>query len=424
VGSIMSDPVAQAAAHASESTQAAQAPVALPPAKIVVQSQGPEKPWVGQAVPFDVQLWRPIISEGAAPPFSFAEVRMPGAIARFREEAPPPDEREEGAVRYLVQHRTLLVFPQTDGELAVPPLAARWNEGERVLTAQGEPTVLRAAFAPHASEDLVVSPEVRVEQTFDRPLEGLRVGDGFTRTVVLSAKDSDPIVLPTLEFAAIDGVSLHVAPPRDAANAERGQLSASRTFEATYVIERVGHYELAAIDVHWLEPRSGQFSVAQAPEATFWAFPNPGLGWSMWGSAGTAQLLGFGLSCAIVLVAFGLIWRRRTGGPFAVERALAERLAERRAFRGFVKSLGSASALTSLRSAYEWLRIRRPMSTERTLEPLRAAGIESARALAHLEAAAFSNASSPLSTDERRQLAMARRSLATEQRPGVVLNPK
>lgn len=360
-----------------------------PAPEVVVVSQGPDHPWVGQAVRFDVQLVRPIEDAGTAPPFSFGEVTMPGAIARFQEQAPPPDERSSGDTTLLVQHRTLLVFPQLDGELVLPPIIARWNEGEAVVTAASQPTPIHAAYAPGSSEALIIAPSVRIEQTLSRPLSGLHVGDGFTRTVVLTVTDSDPIVLPTLEFAPVSGLSVHPASPQDVASAERGQITASRTFEVTYVVERVGHYDLDALTARWLEPASGKYHTASAPELVFWALPNPRLGLHMWGTTATNQLAGFGLSIALLLGLVTLVVRRARGGPFAFERRLTARYAERRAYRRFVQSLSGSSALSSLRLAYAWLRTRFPSSTDRTLTPLRSVDVSTTESLAVLEDRAF-----------------------------------
>lgn len=381
-------------------------------ARLVVERAGPEHPWVGQLVRLDVQLWRPIAIEGQAPPFGLSEVQMPGAITRLREEAPPPDEVDQDGVHFLVQHRTLVVFPQVDGTLTVPPITARWNESDHVEMVRGTPLTFTAAYPPQSSETLVVSPELSIEQTTDRALTGLRVGDGFTRTVVLHAEDSDPLVLPTLGFTEVSGLSVYPATPIDASNAERGQISASRTFSATYVLERVGHYELPALSVEWLEPRTGHYQVVAAPELSFWVQPNPGLGLSMWGTTSASGWLGFsGLAVCAMFVTWAV--RRRLRGPFAIERALAARLAERRAF---VRVLRAGSRpLEILKALYVWLPTRLPTLPNRTLDPLRNAHPVTAKELTDLERAAFSDPATDRAPQRawRKAMRAARRRLAS-----------
>jgi len=382
-------------------------------AHVVVVRSGPDRPWVGQAVRLDVQLWRPVVEDEQAAPFSFDEPRVPGAIARFRDEAPPPDEMEQDGTLFLVQHRTLLVFAERDGQIEIPAIGARWNEGPKVRTARSAPLSFTAAFPPHSSEDLVVSPHVSLTQDLSRSVDALRVGDGFTRTVVLSASATDPIVLPTLEFAAVDGLSTHPGSPRDVSTAERGELKASRTFSVTYVVERVGHYDLPGLEVRWLEPASGRFYTAHAPALDFWARPNPSLGLAMWGSAGPAQLLGFGLSGALLVATVTIVWRRWHKGPFAVERWLSTWRAERRAFARFARTLRGSSATEQLEAAYAWLRARFPARRDRTLSPLRVAAPECAEELGVIERSAFDPRTGADAVDSRfTALARARTLLA------------
>lgn len=323
----------------------------------------------------------------------------------------------------MVQHRTLVVFPQRDGVLTVPPLVARWNDGDRVEEAKSETLTFSAAFPPRESEELVIAPRVSVEQKLDRPLSHLRVGDGFTRTVVLSANDSDPLVLPTLTFARVSGLSVYPAAPRDVSSGERGQLTATRTFSATYVVERVGRYELDAVGVTWLEPASGRFATTTTESLHFWARPNPGLGWAMWGTASGSGLLGFGAIGLTTALFVALVWRRFRHGPFAIERWWAARRAERRAFSAFLVAVEKSSATAALRAAYEWLGVRFPRRQGRTLDPLRAATPEVARELALLERSAFAEGPpSPSSAGWRKAFRGARNALAKGVRAAVSLN--
>jgi len=391
--------------------------------RVVVVRSGPDHPWVGQLVKLDVQLWRPVLEEGKAPPFGFSEPHVAGALAHFREEAPPPDEQEQDGQTWLVQHRTLVVFPQIDGVVHIPSITARWDEGDAVKTARSEALEFTAALPPRSDERLVVAPRLDVEQTLDRSLAGLRVGDGFTRTVVVSADDSDPLVLPTLEFSPVRGLSVYPAAPQDASNAERGNLTASRTFSATYVVERVGHYELPALSLEWLEPNSGRYSVTQAPEVDFWGWPNPHLGLSMWGTSTASGWLGFGLVAAVLALAATTLRRRIRGGPFRWERRLADARAEQRAFRRVLRIRRHGSPLETLRALYAWLRLRVPYRTDRTLEPLRTASKEFATELAAVEHSAFLGGPSPnTGRGSTRALRVARRQLARFRAPKLSLN--
>jgi hypothetical protein len=373
-------------------------------AHIVLERRGPERPWLGQLVRFDVQLWRPTIDAAPLPAFDLDEVLVPGAIARFREEAPPPDEKREGDQDYLVQHRTLVVFPEREGALTLPALVARWTENNKEVRAQSSPVTFQALAPPHADEQLVVTSALGLEQSTSRPLRGLAVGDGFVRTVALRAQDSDPLVLPPFEFENVPGLSVYPASPRDTSSDERGELVATRTFQATYVVERVGHYQLRAAKLRWLEPASGRFHEAVTPELGFWARPNPALGLSMWGTTPGVQVVGLALSFGALALFVWLLRKRLKNGPFRFELRLREAQAERRAFARLRALARSGSALATLSAAYDWLRVRFPLRAERTLTPLRESGSQMFDRLDLIERSAFG---APAGTSARPDAALA-----------------
>lgn len=391
--------------------------------RVIVERAGPPKPWVGQLVRLDVQLWRPETGPDPLPPFSFDEIEMQGAITLFRPEAPPPEERQEGDVKFLVQHRTLLVFPQTDGQLTVPPIKARWNEGTEARSAQSEPLAFLASYVGPETDNLLIAPNVHLEQNTNRALSGLRVGDGFTRTVKLSAMDSDPIVFPTLEFVSEGGLALYSNAPHAESSAERGQLTASQSYSVTYVVERVGHYELPGLSIRYLEPSSGRFLRTEVPALDFWVAPNPHLGLAMWGTAPGVAWLGFGLPLVLLVGLGGLLLRRKRNGPWAWEQRFHARRVEQRAFASLLKTTEAGTAVRILEATYAWLFLRLPENQERTLRPLRQTCVETAETLNQYEGEAFGgNPPQPASTKVKRLLRRARRLLAKPPRKELSLN--
>ncbi|HEV8551486.1 MAG TPA: hypothetical protein VGQ57_20705, partial [Polyangiaceae bacterium] len=169
-------------------------------ARIELANLGPQKPWVGQLVPVEVTVWRPE-EDKPLEPFSLDDVIAAGAIVKWSEQNAPPDERQEGDARFLVQHRTLLVFPQADGALTVPSIIARYTDptSKSPVIVKSPTLVLQAAIPPGSGDALpLVTSSATLQQTFDRDVGTLKVGDGFTRTITLSATDTDAIVFPEL----------------------------------------------------------------------------------------------------------------------------------------------------------------------------------------------------------------------------------
>jgi hypothetical protein len=322
-------------------------------------------------VPVNVDVWRPQL-DAPLEPFSLDDVIAAGMIAKWSEQAPPPDEKHEGDVRFLVQHRTLLVFPQSDGELTLPPIVARWTDSitKAPLVAQSAPVHFTAASPPAMGNELpLVASSLAVQQSFDRDLSKLRVGDGFTRTLTLHATDTDPVVFPELALADTSGTTAYPATTRATSSTERGQFQADLTLKTTYVVNRVGPHRMPGLSLRWLEPRSGRYLDARVSEITFWSAPNPTLGFQCLGTAsGAALATEFGSLSMLGLLAFAII-RRLRRGPGPLERALKQRSRERRAFHEATRAALQGPALLALQNLYAWLAVRLATTRDRTLAP-------------------------------------------------------
>lgn len=359
--------------------------------RIELKSLGPSKPWVGQLVPVDVSVWRP---EGEKPlePFSLDDVIAAAAIVKWSDQAPPPDERQEGDTKFLVQHRTLLVFAQGDGDITLPPIIARYTDpaSKKPVAVKSEPWIFRAAIPAGAGDALpLIAGSLKLEQSFDRDLAGLKVGDGFTRTLTLTATDTDAIVFPELAPVPVPGTTAYPGGAHAESSTERGQIGAKQTYSVTYVVDRIGPHEMPGVSVRWLEPHSGRYSEATIDDQTFWTRPNWALGVACFGTAKAAALATTAALCLTVVLLSIAVVRRVRRGPGRIERALAARLEERRAFREVTRAADSNAAGTLLEALYRWLVIRSPQKRDRTLQAFRNASGD-ANALSYkLERAMF-----------------------------------
>jgi hypothetical protein len=347
-------------------------------------------PWVGQLVPIEVALWRPQAA-GPLEPFSLDDVVAPGMIAKWSEQSAPPDERREGDAEYLVQHRTLLLFPQAEGELVLPPLVARWHDGAAHADAfvASKELAFRAAIPEGAGEPLpLIAGSVRLEQAFDRELSQLRVGDGFTRSVTLHATDTDLIVFPEIVLGDASGLRAYPAAASAGTSTERGQIEAQLVLRSTYVVERVGRHTLPGVSLRWLEPRSGRYQEATVPALTLWTGPNAALGFQCLGTAPGAAVV-TELGSLGLLLLFGVAFaRRRRRGPGRRESALRARSRERRAFHRLLRSLRTSGPWRMLGELYAWLPLCAAAS-DRTLAPLARATREADQACSELERSLF-----------------------------------
>jgi hypothetical protein len=136
------------------------------------------------------------------------------------------------------------------------------------------------AFIPDAAQDLdpfVAAESLTVEQKIERSSQDLKVGDSIKRTVTMKGAGTPAMLLPPPEFAKIDGLALYPDQPvlQDNFDQRSGALSATRTDDATYMLQRAGDYTLPAINFAWWNARDSKIERARADAVTLHVADNP-----------------------------------------------------------------------------------------------------------------------------------------------------
>jgi hypothetical protein len=236
------------------------------------------------------------------------------------------------------------IYPQEVGSYALP-------EQQVTVTYAADPPNARKvdialprqtfeAFIPDAAQDLdpfVSAESIAIEQKVDRSSQDLKVGDSIKRTVTVKAAGTPAMLLPPPAFAKVDGLALYPGQPSVQDNVDRrsSALSAMRTDEGTYMLERPGDYTLPAIELAWWNVRDGKIERARADAIMLHVADNPvqHVGGQGEGSAPAWDwrrpvfwLLDHWLLTVCTLVALGVVaWF----AP-AVARAIRQRMAARR----------------------------------------------------------------------------------------------
>ncbi len=333
----------------------------------------PEPIWINQKAEIEVALRRDA-ADPNKPPGAFGEVRVRNAIALRTDYAPPPSVVTEAGVRYLVQLRRYLVFPQVPGVIEVPGIEVSWDgaEGSRIRT-ESEPLRFEAALPSGAEgSDFLVAQSVRITDSIDGDLKRLKVGDSFTRTLTITARDTDAMMMPIVPAYAPSGLAAYPSAPEVRTKIDRGRYVAKRVESVTYVAERWGEYTLPAIEVRWFEPSTGTWHVEASKKRSFRAHINPRLGLSAFGPIedATKRLAGFVLLCLLVW-AVSRLWRRRRGlnAAAAPEDSKPPGPGEERLFWRVQRFANQGDALGALNATYAWIDARNHDDEGPTLDP-------------------------------------------------------
>jgi len=307
-----------------------------------VTLDAPQPVLVGQQVRLDVLVLVPNFFT-AAP--RFPQIDAPGATVALLDDALNANDTIDGT-SYAGVQRTYVITALQPGEVTVP--AARI--GFSYAAEPGKPGVAGSVEIPAqrivATASVASSPDgattagaslpdlaaevpvaqVGVEQSLDRPIDGLKVGDTVTRTITTSARDAAATSIPPPSFAAPDGVRVYVHDPvLTDLGVRDGGPGGRRVDRVTYAFEQPGRYTLPAIEVAWLDPADRQRKTSRAPEIVVEVAANPAAAPAIIPEATTAgaahgdgsraaaalrRVLPWALVAAALVLVAGWAWRR------------------------------------------------------------------------------------------------------------------
>ncbi len=238
---------------------------------------------VGQPVTLDVDVFVPTYFVGA-PRFPALEVK--DAVVVFLDTGGENLTEKIGDADYAGQRRSYLIYPQRPGDFEVPAFEVKVRFAVDGQPSPRTPVPARSrrftATLPEAArglEHFVATPLFELGESTDRPTEGLKVGESFTRTITMTATDAFAMMLPPLSFPPLDGLGVYPAQARVSdTSGERGETRVGKRVESvTYALQRAGEYRLPAIELDWWDTAARRVRRASLPEVVFSVAPNPRL---------------------------------------------------------------------------------------------------------------------------------------------------
>jgi len=208
---------------------------------------------------------------------------LDGAIIMQVSERPLLDTQQVGEETYVSASYDFSVYPQRAGRLVVAPVTARFASRERydqpviahrLQTRPFEVTVVAPDGA--VTGELVVSArELSATEAWSPEPVSARVGDAFTRTLTVRARDVPAMLLPAPDFSDVEGVALYRLAPQLKDRTERGILASERIDTATYVCERAGSFRIPELSLRWWDPGQARWQTRRFPEVTLEVAENP-----------------------------------------------------------------------------------------------------------------------------------------------------
>ena len=166
-----------------------------------------------------------------------------------------------GSMTYAGQRRSYIIYPLTAGTFKIPSIHVTFSYAKEPPKSSPPVTVSSQfrqfeATVPDEAADLgyfIATSSFTLEHTVSRKIDNLMVGDTFMRSITMNAQNIVAMVLPSLRFELVKGVSIYPDQPVLVnKGGERGEIrTGTRTESLTYVLEKEGDYLLPEINVFW-----------------------------------------------------------------------------------------------------------------------------------------------------------------------------
>jgi hypothetical protein len=211
----------------------------------------------------------------------FPELTAPNAMITLPDEHPDNLNQTIGAQQWFGLSRAYLVTPSGAGDVAIPSFEITlWPgqaSGAMSVTTQAITLPVKVVPRPAGAEHLLASSSVQVSQHLDRTLDGLKVGDAFTRTIEVTAANMQGMFIPPTNFPPINGLAVYPATGKvdNVIRDRMGFIGSQRSDAATYVIQQAGDYALPAVTLAWWNTSTGTAETAEVPALKFSAAVNP-----------------------------------------------------------------------------------------------------------------------------------------------------
>jgi len=236
---------------------------------------------VGQPVRLVVSVFVPNYFTSSP---EFPEFEIENALVVPPQDRPENSNTQINGSSYAGITQTYVIYPQQAGDFRVPPvkLGVPYAIAPPTSTTAevALPTLSFHAHVPTAALDLpyfLPTTQLTIMQRWSRPLKNLRTGDLVDRTITVTAKKMEAMLIPPLKLVQPNGIRVYPAEPvvRDQ-KTDRGDFVYGQRIEtAKYVIQKPGDYTLPPIELKWWNLATRQLVTAAVPAVTFSAIDNP-----------------------------------------------------------------------------------------------------------------------------------------------------
>ncbi|QQX78366.1 BatD family protein [Shewanella sp. KX20019] len=210
-----------------------------------------------QQVDLYIQIWTDTWFGGGAQIATF-DVKDT-IVLRRKKLANNSTERINGTT-WSVQEWQLTLYPQSPGLFTVPVIAVAVNIADKPgSTIKGTVYTEAQSFEValpderlSATPNWIAAPKVTFEQKLTPKIgTQLKIGDAITRTLTIKATDSSAMLFPDFPLYQTEMLQGYLGPVESEDRQYRGDFSASKIYQQTYIVQQSGELSLSELSFYW-----------------------------------------------------------------------------------------------------------------------------------------------------------------------------
>jgi hypothetical protein len=204
-------------------------------------------------------------------------------------------------IRYSVTERKFVVFPQSSGELTIPPVYFTATVGRRGgltrffnnrasvreinLSSDAHLIEVLGKPASFPGQTWLPAANLGIIENWSGSLNNLAIGESITRNIRLSAIGLSSSLLPGINYEELPGLKFYPDQPVHEDNADQTGVTGSRTEGTAIVPSEAGDFIISEVVIPWWNTTTDSLERAVIPAQTLSVLPGT--------SAGLQDLPGF-----------------------------------------------------------------------------------------------------------------------------------
>ena len=193
-------------------------------------------------------------------------------------------------ISYNVTERRFVIFPQSSGELVIPPVYFSASVGRRggINRLFSNRTNVREINLISETQNIEVKPQpasfpgstwlpasnLALTETWSGSFDNLTVGDAITRNVTINAEGLSSSLLQGVEYADLDGLRFYPDQPVREDSADREGVSGKRSEGTAMVASKAGEFLLPEVRLPWWNTKTDRLETAVLPARTIVVLPS------------------------------------------------------------------------------------------------------------------------------------------------------